>query len=86
MGSRPCETRSLPSSLAATHRGFTFHVGLPIYVARVPAAPFARLPAYSLLPSSLYLDHSHGLRARASFPSCVTVYPRDARSRRVLCR
>src|SRR6266487_6203847 len=28
-------------------------LGLPIYVARVPAAPF------SLLPSSLYLDHSH---------------------------
>ena len=32
---------------------------LPIYVARVPAAPFVRFPAYSLLPSSLYLDHSH---------------------------
>src|SRR5438874_2217281 len=29
--------------------------GLPIYVARVPAAPF------SLLPSSLYVDHSHCL-------------------------
>ena len=28
-------------------------LGLPIYVARVPAAPF------SLLPWSLYLDHSH---------------------------
>src|SRR6266446_5131925 len=30
-------------------------LGLPIYVARVPAAPF------SLLPSSLCLDHSHCL-------------------------
>src|SRR4051812_12266517 len=59
MCSRPFETRSLPSSLAATHRGFTFYVafpkrsirprGLPIYVARVPAAPF------SLLPLSLFL-------------------------------
>jgi hypothetical protein len=25
-------------------------------------------------------------RARASYPSCVAVYPRDSRSRRVLCR
>jgi len=41
------ETRSLPSSLATTHRGFTFYVafpkssirplGLPIYVARLPS-------------------------------------------------
>ena len=36
-------------------------LGLPIYVARVPAAPF------SLLPSSLYLDHSHCPRACASY-------------------
>jgi hypothetical protein len=28
--------------------------GLPIYVARIPAAPFARR-----YPSRLYLDHSH---------------------------
>src|SRR6266480_6728274 len=51
MFSRPFETRSLPSLLAATHRGFAFYVafpkssirpvGLPIYVARTPAAPFA---------------------------------------------
>jgi len=50
MRSRSFETRSLPSLLAATHRGFTFYVafpkssiralGLPIYVARVPSAPF----------------------------------------------
>jgi hypothetical protein len=25
-------------------------------------------------------------RARASYPSCVAVYPRDSRSLRVLCR
>ncbi len=46
MCSRPFETRSLPSSLATTHRGFAFYVafpkssirplGLPIYVARRP--------------------------------------------------
>ena len=52
MCSRPFETRSLPSSLATTHRCFAFYVafprssirplGLPIYVTRVPAAPFTR--------------------------------------------
>jgi len=52
MCSRPFETRSLPSSLAATHRGFAFFVafskssirpaGFPIYVVHRPAAPFAR--------------------------------------------
>jgi hypothetical protein len=62
MPSRPFETRSLPSSLAATQRGFAFYVafpkssirpvGLPIYVARVPAAPFARSYRWSLLVSS----------------------------------
>ena len=46
MRSRSFETRSLPSSLATTHRGFAFYVafpkssirpvGLPIYVARLP--------------------------------------------------
>ena len=55
-------------------------LGLPIYVARVPAPPF------SLLPLSLYFDHSHCPRACASYPSCVAVYPRDSRSRRVVCR
>ena len=69
MRSRPFETRSRPRSLAATPRGFAFYVGfpkrsirpcgLPIYVARVPAAPFARCPTRSLPPSQLYLDHSH---------------------------
>jgi prepilin-type N-terminal cleavage/methylation domain-containing protein len=44
------------------------------------------LPAVArCYPAQLYLDHSHS-RARASYPSCVAVYPRDSRSRRVLCR
>jgi hypothetical protein len=36
MCSRPFETRSLPSSLAATHRDFAFYVA-------VPTAPFAAM-------------------------------------------
>jgi hypothetical protein len=46
-----------------------------------------------LLPSSLAasLDRSHCPRpharsSRLAFPSCFAVYPRDFRSRRVLCR
>ena len=53
-------------SCAPAH--FDLSLGLPIYVARVPAAPF------SLLPSSLYLDHSHGPVLAANYPSCVAVY------------
>ena len=34
-------------------------VGLPTYVARIPAAPFARCPRSPLFPSQLYLDQSH---------------------------
>ena len=30
-------------------------LGFPIYVARIHAAPFARFPAHSSLPSGLYL-------------------------------
>src|SRR5215831_18647304 len=59
-----------------TYRPF----GLPIYVARVPRGSIR-----SLLPSQLYLDHSHCLDARASYPSCVAVYPRDVPVARVLC-
>jgi hypothetical protein len=61
MSSRSFETRSLPSSLATTHRGFAFYVafpkssirpvGLAIYVARVPAAPFASRQATKLIAS-----------------------------------
>ena len=50
-------------------------LGLPIYVARVPAAPF------SLLPSSLYLDHSHCLvlapATLAALPSTRAIPDRD---------
>ena len=45
------------------------------------------LPALAyVLHWRLYVDHSHCPRACASYPSCVAVYPRDSRSRRVLCR
>ncbi len=85
MCSRPFETRSRPRFLAATHRGFAFYVafpkssirplGLPIYVARAPAAPF------SLLPSSLYLDHSHrpllAPATLAALPSTRAIPNRD---------
>jgi hypothetical protein len=46
-------------------------LGLPIYVARVPAAPFAhRYPRdFALITRTA--------RACASYPGCVAVYPRD---------
>jgi hypothetical protein len=75
---RAIETCSLPTSLAATHRGFAFYVafpkssirplGLPIYVARVPAAPFTRcypcsFTFYVADPSApLYLARSRSAR------------------------
>src|SRR5437667_5132939 len=50
-------------------------LGSPIYVARVPAAPF------SLLPSSIYLDHSHCLvlapATLAALPSTRAIPGRD---------
>jgi len=62
---RPFETRSLPSSLAATHRGFAFYVDFPKSSIRsfprldcISAAPaaldryLAALPAMSLIPSA----------------------------------
>jgi hypothetical protein len=65
------ETRSPPGLLAPTHRGFAFYVafpktsirplGLPIYVATVPGAPFsplpvATLPSISKFPFPQFLD------------------------------
>ena len=51
-------------------------LGLPIYVARVPAAPFARR-----YPSRLDLDHSHGPAlvpaTLAALPSTRTMPDRD---------
>jgi len=100
MRSRPFETRSLPSSLAATERGFAFYVafpkssirpiGLPIYVARVPAAPFARCPTRSLLPSQLTLitRTTSCSRQLPSCPAAAGSLPPKApfpASRRVLC-
>src|SRR6266478_8536870 len=85
MSSRPFETRSPPRF----PRDFAFYVafpkssirplGLPIYVARVPAAPFTRSYPRHL---TLITRTAPCLR---QLPSCVAVYPRDARSRRVLC-
>ena len=66
MCSRPFETRSLPSSLAATHRGFAFYVAFP--KSSIRPLGFAHLyrsrprgSIRSLLPSQLCLDHSHCL-------------------------
>src|SRR6059036_3960234 len=51
-----------------------------------PPLKLALSPHSLAVTSQLYLDHSHCPRACASYPSCVAVYPRDSRSRRVLCR
>ena len=65
----PIETCSLP---ALTHVLPPIRpVGFPIYVARCPAAPFARsYPRHFTLITRT-------ARPRASYPSCVAVYPRD---------
>jgi hypothetical protein len=74
VGSELIETRSRArfDSCAPAH----FRpLGLPIYVAGVPAAPF------SLLPSRFYLDHSHGLvlapATLAALPSTRAMPDRD---------
>ena len=54
--------------------------GLPIHVARVPAAPFTRSYPRRF---TLITRNSQCLR---QLPSCVAVYPSDSQSRRVLCR
>ena len=90
MFSRPFETRYFPKSLAASlavlpsmslfpYAPFDLSV-LPIYVTRVPAAPFTRCyhRSFTLITRTA--------RACASYPSCVAVYPRGSRPRRVLCR
>jgi hypothetical protein len=91
------ETRSLPNSLVATHRGFAFYVafpkssirpvGLPIHVARVPAAPFARRYRrdFTLItrspqrPCASYLAALPSTRAieTRSLPTLARRYPRD---------
>ena len=111
------ETPSLPKLCPRYPRGFTFYLGIPLKLVRVPALsppalaalpsiselPFPRfldswfpdslflieshsLPALTrCYPAQLYLDHSH-YPCSHQLPSCVAVYPRDSRSRRVLCR
>jgi hypothetical protein len=81
MCSRPFETRSLPALARCFPRSFTFYVAFP--KSSIRPLGFARLcrsrprgSVHSLLPSSLYLDHSHCPRACASYPSYVAVYPR----------
>src|SRR5438132_2601250 len=77
--SRSFETRSLPSFDSCAPAQFELSV-LPIYVARAPRGSIlaATHRGFALItrmaPSSRQL------------PSCVAVYPRDSRSRRVLCR
>jgi hypothetical protein len=51
MCSRPFETRSLPSSLATTHRGFAFYVAFP---------------KSSIRPLGFAHDHSHPVLAPAA--------------------
>jgi len=48
---------------------------------KLARCPHSLIASLATLPWSLALP-----RARASYPSCVAVYPRDSRSRRVLCR
>ena len=69
------ETRSLPALARCYPRSFTFYVAHP---------------ARSILTSSLKVAHCFTLITRTTpclrqLPSCVSVYPRDSRSRRVLC-
>jgi len=46
----------------------------------------ARCPHSLAATSSLYVDHSVAAATSRQLPSCVAVYPCDARSRRVLSR
>jgi hypothetical protein len=78
---RAIETRSLPTSLAATHRGFAFYVAFPessipdrdvFYVARVPAAPF--------VSTAFDIQFSLGLIApfeTRSLPTLIHCFPRN---------
>src|SRR5437762_4224197 len=101
MRPRPFETRSFPNSLAATLAvlpSMSLSQKLRstsrfshLCLARRSlgeGGSLASLRLHSLIArtrSLLCVDHSHGPCLR-QLPSCVAVYPRDARSRRVLCR
>ncbi len=84
MCSRPFETRSLPSLLAATHRGFTFYVAfpkgsirpdlsvLPIYAWHaVASAKEGRSRPRGSVHSLLCVDHSHGPVLAPASPHAV---------------
>ena len=49
---RAIETRLLPSSLAATHRGFAFYVAFPKRSIPSLAPTLVALPSMSLIPSA----------------------------------
>jgi len=96
MCSRPFETRSLPSSLAATHRGFAFYVafprssirplGFPIFVARCPVAPLKLVHCPRSLIATLATLPSTSLIPSAPFTHS---YPRQLEpspARTLLCR
>src|SRR5881396_798023 len=101
MCSHSFETRSFPNSLAATLAvlpSMSLSQKLRstsrfshLCLARRSlgeGGSLASLRLHSLIArtrSLLCVDHSHGPCLR-QLPSCVAVYPRDARSRRVLCR
>src|SRR6266496_5947872 len=61
MRSRSFETRSLPSSLAATHRGFAFYVAFPKSSFRPVGLP---IYAWHDVASAKVGRSSHSLRSR----------------------
>ena len=88
MCSRLFETRSLPSSLATTHRGFAFYVALPSIPSRatcsislIPAAPLklVRCPR-SLAPTprrfTFYVADPISSIETRSLPTLTRSYPR----------
>ncbi len=56
-----------------------------LYLAVVTPLKLVRCPLARSYPRHFTLI-TRTPRACASYPSCVAVYPRDSRSRRVLCR
>jgi|SRR5215467_698041 len=68
MCSRPFETRSLPNSLAATHRGFAFYVTFP-------KAPFDLLVCPSMSLASPRVQFARGFLAALPSMSLVPFVP-----------
>jgi hypothetical protein len=86
MCSRPFETRSLPSSLAATHRGFAFYVAFPKSsipsIARVLCRSSDSLHCISLAPARLD-RYRRGLPGHVALPSRSIATARNAGEDRV---